>query len=123
MEVSYEDSKKFWGDTKKVNAMRTKSPEWLKHIANTRPDFASYLFYMMERLETCHGVLKDTGSIYLHCDWRASHYLKMLMDEIFGENKFKSDIIWYRPNKIPDTTKRLFYKPHDNILIYTKTSE
>jgi rubrerythrin len=52
MEVSYEDSKKFWGDTEKVNAMRTKSPEWLRHIAQSRPDFASYLFYMMERVKT-----------------------------------------------------------------------
>jgi len=123
MEVSYDDSKKFWGDTEKVKAMRTRAPEWLAHIAQTRPDFASYLFYMMERLEACHRVLKNTGSIYLHCDWNASHYLRMIMDEVFTYNQFKSEIIWYRPNKIPDTTKRLFYKTHDTILYYTKTND
>ena len=119
MEVSYEDSKRFW----KEKGIGSHAPEWMKHIALTRPDFAAYLFYMMERLQACHKVLKDTGSIYLHCDWNASHYLKMIMDEIFGHSNFKSSIIWYRTNKIPDTTKRLFYKAHDEILFYTKTSD
>ncbi len=51
MEVSYEDSKKFWGEADKVKAMREKAPEWMAHIALQRPDFASYLYYMMERLQ------------------------------------------------------------------------
>ena len=120
MEVSYEDSKKFWGDTEKVNAMRTKSPEWLRHIAQTRPDFASYLFYMMKRLEACHKVLKDTGSIYLHCDEKASHYLKMIMDEIFGDNNFRNEIIWCY--KGGNATNK-FRKKHDVILFYTKNEQ
>ncbi len=121
MEVSYEDSKKFWGDTEKVNAMRTKSPEWLKHIAQTRPDFASYLFYMMERLEACHKVLSDRGSIYLHCDEKASHYLKMIMDGIFGYVNFVNEIIWsYQGTGEP---QRKFKRKHDTILFYSKTNQ
>lgn len=121
MEVSYEDSKKFWGDTEKVNAMRTKSPEWLRHIALARPDFASYLFYMMERLEACHKVLKDTGSLYLHCDEKASHYLKMIMDEIFGYANFRNEVIWHYRRWTAEASK--FQKMHDTILYYSKTSQ
>jgi DNA modification methylase len=93
MEVSYEDSKKFWSE--KADIMREKAPAWLRHIAVKRPDFASYLYYMMVRLDACHTVLKKEGSIFLHCDWRASHYLKMIMDEIFGVTNFRNEIIWH----------------------------
>ncbi len=92
MEVSYEDSKRFWSE--KADVMREKAPQWLRHIALDHPDFASYLYYMMERLQECKKALKKTGSIYLHCDYRASHYLKMVMDEIFGMDNFKNEIIW-----------------------------
>jgi site-specific DNA-methyltransferase (adenine-specific) len=120
MEVSYEDSKRFWGNSERVNAMRLEAPEWLKHIANNRPDFASYLYYMMVRLEACKRVLNEKGSIYLHCDYRASHYLKMIMDEIFGDNHFVNEIIWsYRRWT---STKRGFQKMHDTILLYTKSN-
>ena len=118
MEVSYEDSKKFWGDTEKVNTMRLKAPEWLKHIANCRPDFSSYLYYMMERLQACHKVLKDTGSIYLHCDEKASHYLKMIMDEIFGYNNYANEIVWHYDYGA--RSKRAFGSKHDTILVYHK---
>lgn len=89
MEVSFEDSKRFW----KEKGVSELAPEWMKHIAIKRPDFASYLYYMMERLQACHKVLKKTGSIYLHCDYRASHYLKMVMDEIFGYKNFRNEVI------------------------------
>lgn len=120
MELSFNDEQKFWGDTERVNAMRTKAPEWLKYFAETRPDFASYLFYMMERLEACKRVLKPTGSIYLHCDWRASHYLKMIMDKIFGVENFRNEIIWYYNS---GARKKLdFGRRHDTIFRYSKTA-
>ncbi len=53
----------------------------------------SYISWMEPRLRQCHRVLRGTGSMYLHCDWHASHYLKVLMDKIFGEN-FQREIIW-----------------------------
>lgn len=121
MEISFDDSRRFWGNTEKVRVMRSKAPEWLIHIATKRPDFASYLFYMMERLNLCKKVLKSTGSIYLHCDWRASHYLKMVMDEVFGVENFRDDIAWCYTG--PSNTKRWFPRKHDNLLFYVKNEQ
>ena len=78
----------------------------------------SYLFYMAERLVECKKVLKDTGSIYLHCDSTASHYLKVLMDGIFGSNNFRNEIMWYHP-KMGDS-KRKF--TDNTCLLYTSPS-
>jgi DNA modification methylase len=119
MEVSYEDSKKFWAS--KSQGMRDNAPEWLKHIATQRPDFASYLYYMMERLKACHRVLKSTGSIYLHCDWRASHYLKMLMDEIFGYENYQNDIIWHYG--LGGSSAKRWSRKFDNLLFYSKSNK
>ena len=55
----------------------------------------SYTSYMAERLFMMHRILKDTGSIYLHCDPYASHYLKLIMDAIFGEKNFRNEIVWH----------------------------
>ena len=57
----------------------------------------SYTSYMAQRLFEMHRVLKDTGSIYLHCDPTASHYLKLIMDAIWGEKQFRNEIIWHHP--------------------------
>jgi DNA modification methylase len=117
MEVSYEDSKHFW----KEKGISTNAPEWLKHIALQRPDFAAYLFYMMERLKACHKVLKDTGSIYLHCDEKASHYLKMIMDEIFGYCNYRNEIIWNYGGRGGKATANKYAKNHDVIIFYSKS--
>lgn len=121
MEISFEDSKKFWGESKKIEAMRKRAPEWLKYIAIKRPVFASYLYYMMERLDACHRVLKPTGSIYLHCDYRASHYLKMVMDEVFFPENFQNEIVWHY--KTGGTSKRYFSRKHDTIFMYSKSDD
>lgn len=57
-------------------------------------DMNAYLEYMKVRLEESRRVLKDTGSIFVHCDRNASHYLKVLMDSVFGIENFQSEIIW-----------------------------
>ena len=57
-------------------------------------EMLSYTSYMAQRLFEMHRVLKDTGSIYLHCDPTASHYLKLIMDAIFGEKHFRNEIVW-----------------------------
>jgi site-specific DNA-methyltransferase (adenine-specific) len=119
MEVSYEDSKRFWSE--KADEMREKSPAWLQHIAVKRPDFASYLWYMMERLSACHKVLRKAGSIYLHCDWRASHYLKMVMDEIFGNANFQNEIIW--AYQIGAKSEKRWGRKHDSIFYYSRGGE
>lgn len=54
-----------------------------------------YLGYMRQRLYECRRILKETGSIFVHCDRNESHYLKVLLDTIFGMENFQSEIIWY----------------------------
>ena len=117
MEVSYQDSKRFW----KEKGIASHAPEWLKYIAVERPDFASYIFYIRERLNACKSVLKKTGSIYLHCDWRASSYLRMVMDEIFGYKNFQNEIIW--KYTVGGKGKARFARKHDVIFFYTKTDD
>ncbi|BBM88916.1 hypothetical protein COTS27_00603 [Spirochaetota bacterium] len=77
-----------------------------------------YLAYMGIRLVECHRILKDTGSLYLHCDQTMSHYLKLLLDSIFGEVNFQNEIIWNY--KSGGATKRHFARKHDTILYYAK---
>ena len=80
----------------------------------------AYLTYMAQRIVEMHRVLKNTGSLYLHCDPTASHYLKIVLDEIFGKNNFRNEITWsYTGNSIP---KYCFPKKHDIILWYSKTN-
>ena len=80
----------------------------------------SYTSYMAQRLFTMHRVLKDTGSIYLHCDPTASHYLKLVMDAVFGEKNFRNEIVWsYRRWPAKQSN---FQRIHDVILRYSKTT-
>jgi site-specific DNA-methyltransferase (adenine-specific) len=82
---------------------------------------AAYLTYMAQRIIEMHRILKDTGSLYLHCDQTASHFLKGVLDEIFGKNNFRNEIIWcYR--KWTNTIKS-FQRNHDIILFYTKSDK
>ena len=77
----------------------------------------SYLTYMAERLEHCHRLLKPTGSLYLHCDPTASHYLKLVMDAVFGHGNFRNEIVWcYRGGGAPRSD---FGRRHDVILRYS----
>ncbi len=79
----------------------------------------SYLTMMAVRLLEMRRVLKSTGSIYLHCDPTASHYLKMLMDAVFGRENFRNEIVWcYSGGGIP---KYDFPRKHDVLLRFTKT--
>ena len=82
----------------------------------------SYLIMMAVRLMEMRRVLKTSGSIFLHCDPTASHYLKSLMDAIFGPNNFKNEIVWKRTPAKGLMTKRL-PSNHDLILVYQMTSD
>ena len=79
----------------------------------------AYLTYMGERLSEARRLLKPTGSIYLHCDDTASHYLKVLMDSIFGVRHFRNDIAWRRATSHNDSSR--FGRILDQILFYAKT--
>ncbi|MCD7804979.1 MAG: site-specific DNA-methyltransferase [Oscillospiraceae bacterium] len=80
-----------------------------------------YLQFMYERLIVLRELLSDTGCIYLHCDWHKSHHLRMLMDEVFGADRFVNEVIWHYSGA--GTPKGCWAKRHDNIWVYSKTSE
>jgi DNA modification methylase len=82
-------------------------------------DMMAYLVMMAPRLAELHRVLKPTGSIYLHCDTVASHYLKLLMDSIFKPQFFRNEIVWKRTSSHGDAQK--YGRVHDIILHYSKT--
>jgi DNA modification methylase len=79
-----------------------------------------YAAWMADRLRSCHRVLKSTGSLYLHCDWHASHYLRIALDGIFGRNNFINEIIWHYRKW--SAGKGLYQRNHDNILFYSKSN-
>jgi len=84
----------------------------------------SYITYMTQRLIEMHRILKPTGSIYLHCDPTASHYLKIIMDRIFGKNNFRNEIVWQRNDgrgKGSQFGAKKFGANTDTILFYTKS--
>lgn len=81
-------------------------------------DVLAYLVMMTARLIELHRVLKQTGSLYLHCDPTASHYLKVMMDAIFGPTNFKNEIIWKRSHGHNSAGR--FGRNHDVILFYGK---
>lgn len=78
----------------------------------------AYLVMMTARLVELHRVLKDTGSIYLHCDPTASHYLKIVMDAIFGPTRFKNEVVWQRTSSHNDPSR--YGRVHDILLYYSK---
>jgi DNA modification methylase len=100
----------FWGETKEKRAFEDRHE-------STR----AYIDYMRPRCVELARVLKKTGSFYYHCDWHASHYVKVMLDQIFGENNFQSEIIWKRTSA-HSSSKR--YGPvHDSIFFYTGSSD
>jgi site-specific DNA-methyltransferase (adenine-specific) len=81
----------------------------------------AHLCMMAPRLRELHRVLKPTGSLYLHCDSSASHYLKLLLDTLFGPDQFRNEIIWRRTGA--HGPRRSFGPVHDTLFFYTKTAD
>jgi DNA modification methylase len=96
----------FWGDTKEKRAFEDRH-------ASTQ----AYIEFMRPRCVELARVLKKTGSFYYHCDWHASHYVKVMLDHIFGENNFQNEIIWKRTSARSDSHR--YNTIHDTILFYT----
>ncbi|HEY9158937.1 DNA methyltransferase [Candidatus Binatus sp.] len=88
-------------------------------------DMMAYLVMMAIRLAELRRVLKPTGSLYLHCDPTASHYLKLILDSVFGPTIFKNEIVWKRSSAHSDTKqgRRQYGRIHDLLLFYTKSGE
>ncbi len=91
---------------------------WTEALKYSNSKILSYLVFMALRLRVMRNKLKDTGSLFLHCDATASHYIKILLDGIFGIKNFKNEIIWsYSGNSVP---KKFLPRKHDIILWYSK---
>ena len=101
----------FWGETKEKRSFEDRH-------GSTQ----AYIEFMRPRCVELHRVLKKTGSFYYHCDWHASHYVKIMLDQIFSENQFQNEIIWQRTTA-HNTTSRRFGALTDSIFFYTKTSK
>ena len=111
MDPPFFSNKKYeviWEDGYEVRAFEDRWKGGIEH----------YVGWMEERIRECHRVLKKTGSIYLHCDWHASHYLKVMMDRVFGYRNFQNEIIWCYTGL--SQRKSSWVRKHDNILFYTK---
>ena len=101
----------FWGETKERRSFEDRH-------ASTQ----AYIEFMRPRCEQLARVLKKTGSFYYHCDWHASHYVKMMLDQIFGENNFINEIVWKRTHAHGDS-KRKFANISDSIFLYGGSSD
>jgi DNA modification methylase len=101
----------FWGDVQEKRAFNDRFG-----------DAQEYIKYMRPRVNEIYRVLKKTGSFYYHCDWHASHYVKIMLDEIFGFNLFQNEIVWQRTNAHSDARKR-YPNVSDSIFFYTKSNE
>ena len=94
--------------------------EGLRKVLGEGPNLA-YLAYMANRLRECWRALKPTGSLYLHCDPTMSHYLKVVLDAVFGSGNFRNEIVWHY-RRWTGKAKRL-QRLHDIVLFYTKRGE
>ncbi|MBS8226797.1 DNA methyltransferase [Vannielia litorea] len=92
---------------------------WVNALRKANPKLLAYLSYMTERLLPLRSIVKPTGSIYLHCDPTASHYIKVMMDAIFGHDNFRNEVIWKRTESHGRAKK---WGPiHDTLLFYTRS--
>jgi len=125
--TAFEDSWD-WGDqaqkeyTELLHQSNTDVTEMIRHLRSFLKDTSimAYLVMMTNRLVELHRVLKPTGSLYLHCDPTASHYLKVILDTVFGPQNFRNEIIWKRQSAHSDA-KNKFPDVADIILFYAKT--
>ncbi len=102
----------------------TKKPSVIEEIAyrDTWGKGAdSFIAMIYERLKLMHDLLAEDGSIYVHCDWRVNSFMRLVLDEVFGKDNFKNEIIWRRVYTHSDAGK--FGHIHDTILFYTKSDK
>jgi DNA modification methylase len=97
----------FWGETKEVRAFEDRH-------ASTQ----AYIEFMRPRCVELHRVLKGNGTFYYHCDWHASHYVKVMLDQIFDEGQFQNEIVWKRSSAHSDSKR--YGANHDSIFFYSK---
>lgn len=109
----------WWGEIAKTNQALYWALKSAGHISGN--SVKAYLIYMAIRLIEMHRILKPSGSIYLHCDPTMSHYLKMVLDSVFGHENFKNELVWKRSTAHNDASR--FGAIHDIILFYVKSNK
>jgi DNA modification methylase len=104
----------FWGETKEMRA-----------FTDRHESTKAYIEYMRPRCVELARVLKKTGSFYYHCDWHASHYVKVMLDQIFGENNFVNEIVWKRQSSHNDAKQgsKHLGRVHDSIFLYAGSGD
>lgn len=104
----------FWGEEQEKRAFEDRH-------ASTE----AYINYMRPRCVALARVLKKTGSFYYHCDWHACHYVKVMLDQIFGEDNFQNEIVWKRQSGHSDAKQgsKHFGRLHDTLFFYTNSGE
>ena len=108
-------------DAEWINLIEAKHPALYRVLLAAMTDSdKSYLAYMAARLLEMRRVLKASGSIYLHCDPTMSHYLKLLMDSIFGRRNFRNEVIWERTTGRKSGSQ--YGRAHDVILFYAQSN-
>ena len=108
-------------DVEWINLIEEKQPKLRRVLLAAQSDSdKSYLTYIAARLLEMHRILSSTGSIYLHCDPTMSHYLKAVMDALFGKKRFRNEVIWHYKS-FHGNVKRYFPKKHDALLVYNKS--
>ena len=109
-----------------VDQIKDDYPRLMEAIESARyahsDGMGAYMCFMAVRLLAMRRVLRPTGSIYLHCDPTASHYLKAVMDAIFGWKNFRNEVVWHYKS-FHGQTRRYFAKKHDTFLMYSKTNQ
>lgn len=109
------ESKMFIGENDAYKVTKAYSDSWDGGID-------AYIEFLYERLILMKQLLAKEGSIYVHLDWHVSHYIKIIMDEIFGKENFKNEIIWAYP-AASAKTRKFFIRSYDAILFYTKSND
>ncbi len=94
---------------------------WIMALRNTQPHLLAYLVYMSYRLLEMRRILHPYGSIYLHCDPHASHYMKVIMDGIFGHDNFRNEITWQRTGAHNDSKR--YGAVSDRLLFFTQSNK
>lgn len=84
-------------------------------------DFDAYLAWLERRLAICRDLLTPSGTLYVHLDWHAVHYVKVMLDRLFGRQRFLNEIIWCYHG--PSPIRSAFKRKHDTILVYTRTAD
>ncbi|MDE0118805.1 MAG: site-specific DNA-methyltransferase [Bdellovibrionales bacterium] len=107
--------------TQKTQKLKTRNNSIEYSFKDTWDNIKEYTKYIQERLQKCKKTLKDTGSIFLHCDRSATHYLRISLDEVFEATNFQSEIIW--SYKRWSNAKKGLLNAHQVIFFYSKTEK